>query len=517
MNVRYTLGIDLGITSHHSAVLFDNQVGRPVVKRFTFPHTAAGLQKLHERVKQKVGAEGVRAVMEPTGKVWIPASGWLREHGVETLMTSPMLSAAYRKKRRKGGKSNQIDADTLARLPQAEGDRLNAACLREQKTGDLHDWCKFHVKLTANIAAIKNRIHSTIQPISPNLLKCFPDDPFTQLGRAYMGHYVNPEKLLKRGQKRVIETLAKRSRSEVREVTEVVQKLFACARSALELHRPIKQGHGMSYSFESIQQRVELLLKHLELLEEQVSSVETTIAGLHREVDPEASSRSLPGFGKHISAVVDSAVADIRRFPQADHFAAYVRCVPKQNSTGAGAAPGEHERQPLRKEGNRYLQKHFYLAADVARRYDAELAKVYLELKSKGRHHNQCVIAVARRLAMRYHALKQRQLRDPQATYQFRDLAGNPITKQQAKELADQLYEEAAERAAKEKPHTTAKQPADQSIPRTDETTSIREIMNVLAADLGVTGEELSAHLKQLKGNELQQLRESTPGKENLA
>jgi len=498
VNARYSLGIDLGITSRHRAVLFDTQLGKPIFKRFTFPHTAAGFESLKERIQRAIGDGKVQAVMEPTGKVWVPLAGWLRERGTESLMTSPVLAAAYRRKRQKGGQSNQIDADTLARLPQAEGDRLNPACLREQKAGDLNEWCKFHEKTTRQIAAIKNRIYAELQPISPNLMKCFGEDPFAQLGRAWLKRYVNPSKLLKRGQNRVVEMLTKHSRSPVEEVTEVVKNLFASARSALELHQPIEQGQGMSYSFDSIQVRVKMYLKQLEMLEGELKDVEKQIADLHQEIDPHAASRSLPGFGAHIAPVVDSAVADIRRFGRADSFAAYVRTVPRQRSTGNGAAPGQHERQPLRKEGNRYLQKQFYLAADVARRYDVELAKAYLDLKSKGRHHNQCVVAVARRLSMRYYSLKKRQLTDPKATYQFRDLNGRPITKKEAKELADELYAKAETKMENKKPkmepptHTAAQT-------STNQTVHISELVNELAASIGIDPQQLDAHLDQLK------------------
>ena len=142
------------------------------------------------------------------------------------------------------------------------------------------------------------------------------------------------------------------------------------------------------------------------------------------------------GLGKHVSSLVDRAVADIRRFRRADPLAAYVRCVPKQNSTGKGAAPGEHERQPQLKEGNRYLQRHFY--------------------------------------------------------------------------LADQLHEEAGRKAAKEKPHTPEEQPAEQTTSRTHEPTTIHEVLKVLAAEIGISGQEPSAHLEQLKHNELRELKKAT-------
>ncbi|MDP6111462.1 MAG: IS110 family transposase, partial [Planctomycetota bacterium] len=101
---------------------------------------------------------------------------------------------------------------------------------------------------------------------------------------------------------------------------------------------------------------------------------------------------SLPGSVALLAVSLLPAVGDITRFSSGAAFSAYIRCVPRENSTGNGRVPdGEHERLPLRKDGNRYLQSHFYLAAEVARRYDAECANIYVNLMAKGRHHKQAI------------------------------------------------------------------------------------------------------------------------------
>ena len=151
MNERWSIGIDLGVTSKHAATVFDTHTGQPAVKRFTFPHTAAGVQRLLDRldrVRQDAPQGEFAAVMEPTGKMWIALAAVLREQGIECRLPSTELAAGYRKRRQKAGKTNAIDADCLARLPQSEREHLHPACLRDQPTGDLYAWCKFHERLS---------------------------------------------------------------------------------------------------------------------------------------------------------------------------------------------------------------------------------------------------------------------------------------------------------------------------------------------------------------------------------
>ena len=273
----------------------------------------------------------------------------------------------------------------------------------------------------------------------------------------------------------------------------------------------------MSFTFECVQQRVDCLLNQLELIAKQLKEIEDRIAKLHAEVDPNAASRSLPGFGKHISAVVDSAVGDITRFSSGVAFSAYIRCVPRENSTGDGRVPdGEHKRQPLRKDGNRYLQSHFYLAAEVARRYDAECANIYVNLMAKGRHHKQAIIAVARRLGTRHYALKMRQQIDPKASYEFRDLHGRPITKREAKVIADRLNHARKENKKKASSARKTQKPSatkpDSPIPE-----SLGNILLKLAAGLGVEPHRLETQIGNLLPNQKQIKRNNEKSKNTLA
>ena len=451
MDKRWIIGIDLGVTSKHAVHVFDTHTGEPALKRFTFAHTAAGMQQFLdrlERIRKPDPEAGFLAVMEPTGKMWIAVAAVLREHGIESRLAPTHLAAAYRKKRKRGRKTNAIDAETLARLPLVEKKLLPPACLREQPAGDLHSWCKLHERLTQAGAGVKNALYAQFHLVSPQMLRCFGDDPFIQAGRLFMRRYVDPRRALRSGPKRLTTAFSKVARVDDERAEELAQHVHACAQSVVEFYRLVLDAQALPFSFDAIQAQVNVLLDQLESYEKQLRTVEKHIAALYAQLDPEASSKSLPGFGDHIAPVVDSCVGSIGRFKNADAFAAYVRTVPRHNRTGAGRArPGEHESQPLRKDGNRYMQKQFYLAADVARRYDVDCAQCYLKFKAERLHHNQCVIAVGHKLALRYYALKRRQLTDPQARYEFRDERGRPISKEQARAIVERLYAEADAKA----------------------------------------------------------------------
>ena len=90
--------------------------------------------------------------------------------------------------------------------------------------------------------------------------------------------------------------------------------------------------------------------------------------------------------------------------------------------------------RPSTKEGPPEQRLALYQAANVARRRDPQLAACYRRLMvERGHTHIQATCAVARKLTTRVWATLTRG-----TPYEFRDLAGTPITQDAAAELAAQ-------------------------------------------------------------------------------
>ena len=105
---------------------------------------------------------------------------------------------------------------------------------------------------------------------------------------------------------------------------------------------------------------------------------------------------------------------------------------PATNASGGYAKPG----QRLTKSGSDRVKRALYIAADIARKIDPELAYVYWRLMvNKGHHHKQALCAVANRLVNRIH----RVLKTGQP-YVLRDLEGNEIDIATAKALVGERF-----------------------------------------------------------------------------
>src|SRR5512139_4073465 len=110
------VGIDLGVTGDHKAVIADER-GRALRPPISFRTQLEELQAL-VRAVQSGNADGqVQAVLEPTGMAWFPLAVYLLSQGWRVFLVNSHQVADLRRYFKKYAKSDRIDASVLAKLP----------------------------------------------------------------------------------------------------------------------------------------------------------------------------------------------------------------------------------------------------------------------------------------------------------------------------------------------------------------------------------------------------------------
>lgn len=96
---------------------------------------------------------------------------------------------------------------------------------------------------------------------------------------------------------------------------------------------------------------------------------------LYLELHPSRNLETLKGVGPYVAAVAVAAIGNPKRFPNTRKFRAFTGMIPKVSSSGQT----ESKRTPLSKAGPNWLKRVLFLAADVARQWDPQLAKIYYD------------------------------------------------------------------------------------------------------------------------------------------
>lgn len=114
--------------------------------------------------------------------------------------------------------------------------------------------------------------------------------------------------------------------------------------------------------------------------------------------------RSLPGIGPVTAMGIVTEIGTVKRFQNATKLIAYAGLDPRIKQSGQTSSNGR-----LTKRGSPYLRYYLFVAANIARQHDPELAEAYERRRKAGKSHTVANVAVARKLALRIYAVLKRR------------------------------------------------------------------------------------------------------------
>jgi len=161
-------------------------------------------------------------------------------------------------------------------------------------------------------------------------------------------------------------------------------------------------------------QITEMLLQQLDFVQGQIEEMESKTRQLVKDTAPMDRTRSLPGIGWILSAVIALEVGDMKRFASAERYASYSGTTPRVHASGDKVWYGR-----LRPDVNRYLRWAYIEAAHsvclhVKTHPERHVSQLYERIRER-KGHGKAIGAVARHLAeATYHVwMKEEPYQDP--------------------------------------------------------------------------------------------------------
>lgn len=419
-----TIGIDLAVSAAHKAVVMD-EGGRWVTPVLSFRSRWAEIQRLVARAREGVEADHpLRAVMEPTGMAWYTVAVPLIRLGVTVYLVNGQRVKALRRYYRRHASSDRISARVLAKLPLVDEESLYPLILPTPTQLACQRGCKQDDRLQKWITAIKNRLQDIDRFAWPGLEKVLPG-LFSPPARLFRRDWYDPLRVIEAGVERLRQAFAAMANPE---------EGLGWLESLVDLAMEVMSLYGLeALDYAQLQQEVcrnQRLLAYLE--QEQATLNAETVSPLYRQLHPRRHLESLYGVGEKGAAVYASFIRQPDRFPDNRRFRGWHGMVPESRQSGDAESKGLH----ISQAGPNLVKKFAYLNAEVARRFDPQIAAIYYDqMVHKGKHHNQAVCACATHLLDRVRAV----LRDDRA-YELRDVAGNPVTSQEAQAIIRARY-----------------------------------------------------------------------------
>jgi transposase len=434
---RY-VGIDLGLGTEHQAAVLDGSERRG--NSFKVEVSRAGFQKLLQRATE--GADGaVTMVMEPTGLAWVPVAAYMSAVGHKVCLIKPQKAHDLRKFLEKYSKSDPIDADTLARVPQIDPDGVSELELSGPERMELRRLVKRRDRLAQEVGNQKRRVHALMVMANPPLMKALGDSAFSRAARAFYCKYADPDAVVKMGCAKLKKFWQKHGHGPADD--ELIERVFQACSISSELYSELRRNGKIPFDYAAIQEELEAELDWMEHAEKEIQRLEERIAAAYERWDPDHTLEQIQGIGPVIAPSIEAYVGNVLRFHNGRQFVSFSGLCPRKKQSGQSDPA-----MPITKAGQRLLKKYFYLAAEVARRWDPEFAAYYARHYARGDHHDRIITALARKMALRVYALLKRREAARQAgstgkpaSFVLRNPeTGATVDKQQARQLVLETY-----------------------------------------------------------------------------
>jgi len=446
-----SLGIDLSINGAHDCTILD--AAGQLTQRFTFDSSEAGMRKLDHHVRAIEASHSAPVViMEPTGLAWFLPCLYLRAHHPEVKIVRIKTSkvAALRRYLKQDAKSDRLDSFTLAKMAFVDPEKLYAVDLPPAVLQGLDRMTRQRARLVEDLTGRKNRVQALLRGYLPGLMEAV-GKPWEPEFRAVLAVSLNPFTLAGHD----ATTLRKALQGKLSRMTrleELIPQLRTACERLARVYRPVLEAGQLTEGFfDDVRDEVARELRLMEQEEREVKALEAAIARRYQEAAPKDHLGTLKGLGDVTAPTILAAVGTPQRFQNQAAFRGWTGIVPHASQSADNDSKG----LTMTKAGPKRVKLALYQAAETARRWDPQLAKIYHDqMVNKGKPHYKAIGAVMSHLASRIHAVLTEQ-RD----YVLRDVDGREVTAREARTIILTRYQVPAEiRAERRKSRRRRKQ-----------------------------------------------------------
>jgi len=391
----YYVGIDVAKQFHIACVLDDSN--KYLVKNFRIESEISEYSQLNSLLIN-IDQDSSKFIigLEATGTLFENLYLFLKNQGYHVVLLNPYQTTKFREMdTMKYVKNDNIDSQMIAAL--LKSGRYSEAYVSEELYQSIKSLYRHKATLMQEMKSAKRQVSTTLVVVFPEFEQIIKD-PFSVSGMALLEKYPTAKHYKGASAERILKVFR-----NIKGNNFNLQK----ASDLLDLARlTIYQGNAQeerAYVILSNLRRIRFLKEEIEACETQMfallndanKTIETSQEDEVYIADLVDNLRSIDGVADKTIFAVLSECGDISRFRSGQSFIGFLGLYPTLHQSGNSTKYGK-----LAKRGAKLAKLAIYQATIACVRHNDELKKVYLDKKSSGRAPKECVIVVARKLAM---------------------------------------------------------------------------------------------------------------------
>jgi len=396
----YYAGIDIAKRQHEACIIDDHGT---TMLTMPVPNTQPAAKRFLEAVRKRVGDEphAIAFCLEATGHYWLSMYCFLTGQGYRVHVINPIQSDAVRNLYIRKSKTDRKDAFILADLLRMN--QTKETCLASEAVLKLQTLSRTRFAFVDQVSSLKQRVVGVLDRIFPEYASCF-SDVFVKTSRELLKNHSTPDEIAALDLNELTGFLESHSRGRIGQSrAEHIQEL---ARGTF----------GIGLAVDAFALELQLILKQIEFIEDQISDLEAAIKLAMEELQSQHAPgflegaqhhvlETIPGIDTTLAAAIIGEIGDIHRFSDARKLVAYagIDATTRQSGEFTGS------RNRMSKRGSPELRRALWLAAVSARRFNPELSAFYEAKKQQGKHPKVATGAVARRLVHLIHSVWSRE------------------------------------------------------------------------------------------------------------
>ena len=376
----FYLGIDIGKFFHVASLIDDKK--NVIFKGFQFKNTNNDANLLLEKISPYPEIE---IGMEATGYYWLALYSFLVKNNFVVHVVNPIQTDSWRNSTKiRPHKTDKIDSLIIADF--IRYGEYSETSLASEEILEIRNLSRFRISLVDSIGDLKRKTVCVFDQIFPEYESVF-SNIFGKTSKEILNFFSSPA------------DFDNISAENLNLLLEKVTKKHFAQTKLIQLSNLAKNSFGISFGLKSLKMQLQLLIKQMTFIEEQVLEVEQKISALLDKLNSPIT--TIPGIGKVIGATILGEIGDIKRFASPAKLVAYAGLDSKIEQSGSSQDFGSK----MTKRGSPYLRTALFRAALVASNTDPVFKAFYQMKRSEGKHHLTCVGAVARKLCYTVHAI----------------------------------------------------------------------------------------------------------------
>ena len=393
----YYVGIDIAKSFHIACVLDDKN--NYIKKNIRIESELSDFTLLGS-ILDEIDSDKAKFIigMEATGLLFENLYLSLNTQGYNVVLLNPYQTNKFREMdTMKFVKNDNIDSQMIAAL--LKSGRYSSAFVSQELYQSIKSLYRHKATLMQEMKDAKRQVSTTLVVVFPEFTKIMKD-PFSVSGMALLNKYPTAKHYKGASVDRILKIFRNIKGNNFNQ--QKADELLTLAQTS------IYQGNAQderAYVIKSNLRRIKFLKEEIEQCEIQMFELlndsnqlikrkttqeeEVYVANLVDNL------RSIDGVSDKTIFAILSECGDISRFRSGQAFIGFLGLYPTLYQSGNSTKYGK-----LAKRGAKLAKLALYQASIACIRHNAELKKIYLDKKSSGRAPKECVIIVARKLAM---------------------------------------------------------------------------------------------------------------------